>query len=148
LADELAERFIRERRSRHALFPETEHVLQELYSGHRLALVTNGVPDLQREKIQATNLERFFESLVLSGDVGVGKPDPRIFSVALEGLSASPEEAVMVGDSLHRDIAGARGVGMRGIWVNRARAAADIDITPEGEVAALTGIEDALQEFE
>ncbi len=57
--------------------------------------------------------------MVISGHHGFGKPDPRIFHLALEGLRVAPHDAVMIGDSLNRDVAGARNAGLRTIWINR-----------------------------
>ncbi len=58
------------------------------------------------------------EVMVISDEVGMKKPDPRIFRMALERLEVGAEEAVFVGDNLELDIAGARGVGMRAVWLN------------------------------
>jgi putative hydrolase of the HAD superfamily len=148
LADELSEAFIRERRTRHTLFPDAEPTLRDLAGTYRLALVTNGPPDLQGEKIDAAGIRSYFESIVLSGEVGVGKPDPRIFLAALSELVIPETHAVMVGDSLHRDIAGALGVGIHGIWINRTRAAADVDVAPSAEIADLRELASALRDLE
>ncbi len=119
LAAELAEFFVIDRRRRHVVFAETEQVLHELKKQFRLGLLTNGAPDIQGAKIEGSNLAGFFETIIISGDHGFGKPDPRIFRLVLERLKVAPAEAVMIGDSLNRDIAGARDAGIRTIWINR-----------------------------
>jgi putative hydrolase of the HAD superfamily len=58
---------------------------------------------------------------VISGEIGVAKPDQKIFRYALERAGVSPEEALYVGDSPVYDIVGAKGVGMMMAWVNRAK---------------------------
>ncbi len=108
LADELAEAFQDERRARHIPFPDTEPILEELRGSYRLGLITNGVSDLQREKVQGANLAHYFDSITVSGEVGAGKPDPVMFTQALDSLAARPETALMVGNSLRRDIAAAQ----------------------------------------
>jgi FMN phosphatase YigB (HAD superfamily) len=59
--------------------------------------------------------------VLISQEVGITKPDPRIFRMALEGVPGQPHEAVMIGDSPDRDIAGARAVGMHALWVRTGR---------------------------
>jgi putative hydrolase of the HAD superfamily len=119
LALELDEFFAIDRSHRHVVFAESEQVLDELKKNFRLALLTNGAPDIQGAKIDGSNLASFFEVVIISGDFGFGKPDRRIFELALERLKVAPHEAVMVGDSLKRDIAGARAAGIATIWINR-----------------------------
>ena len=74
---------------------------------------------------------------MISGDLGVGKPEPAIFVHTLSQLGVTADGAVMIGDSMERDIDGAAALGIRGIWLNRdgARSA------PQNghlEVSALT----------
>jgi len=120
LARSLADRFVDERRARMANYPEAEAVLTALAAQHSLALVTNGMSDLQRYKVEVSGLGRFFGAVIVSGDLGVGKPDPAVFAAALDALGASADGAVMVGDSLERDVAGALGAGLSAVWVDRA----------------------------
>ncbi len=145
LASELADAFVVERRARHALFPDVEPALRDLTETYRLALITNGAPDLQREKLEAVGIADLFEATVLSGEVGVGKPDPRIFGAALAELSLRHTGLVMVGDDLQRDIAGARGVGIRGVWINRSRSVAEMDIRPDAEIVDLSELRGMLK---
>lgn len=119
LALELAVAFATERRRRNEVFADVLPVLDSLQGTVKLGLVTNGSPDLQREKVAASGLERYFDVVIVSGEVGAGKPDARPFLLALEALGISPAQAVMVGDSLERDIIGAQRIGMRAIWLNR-----------------------------
>ena len=138
LAEQLAEAFQAERRARHRTYPEVDAVLRELQSRYRLAVVTNGTPDLQREKLEAVGLVPYFTSVTVSGALGSGKPDPRIFAHTLARLGVPPTQAVMVGNDLTRDIRGARQAGIAGIWVNRTgTASAAGDTAPDAEIASL-----------
>ena len=137
-AEELSATFLLERRTRHTLFSDVEDSLTHLRGIYQLALVTNGAPDLQREKIQGANLARFFDTILISGEVGVGKPDCRIFGLALGALAASPSETVMVGDSLTRDILGAQRAGLKGIWLNRSGSDATDQVTPDVQITSLS----------
>jgi putative hydrolase of the HAD superfamily len=82
-----------------------------------LALVTNGAACLQREKLTASGLAEHFDAVVVSGDLGAGKPEPSVFLHALSLLGA--RDGVMIGDSLARDVDGALATGLRAVWVNR-----------------------------
>ena len=119
LAFELGERYGNERRLLHETFADVAEALDGLAVDHALGLVTNGASCLQREKLAASGLAGRFAAVVVSGEVGVGKPDPAIFAHALEALGADAADAVMVGNSLAHDVAGARAAGMRAVWVNR-----------------------------
>lgn len=119
LADDLAETFRRERRERSTVYPEAERVLAALSARYQLGLVTNGAPGLQRAKLTRSGLASYFNTVVISGDIGIGKPDVRIFTMALAQLGASAATAMMVGDNPARDVAGAHNARLRAVWVNR-----------------------------
>jgi HAD superfamily hydrolase (TIGR01549 family) len=70
-----------------------------------------------RGDLERFDLLRFFDHLVFSGDLGLWKPDPRIFQASLDSLGVSPREAIFVGDHPRQDVAGAQGVGMRGVLI-------------------------------
>jgi putative hydrolase of the HAD superfamily len=118
-APEFADLYQSERTARYRLFDDVESVLHELAPRYDLVLVTNGMSDLQRHKIELLRLERWFPHMLVSGEVGSWKPHPDIFLEALRRTGAGPQEAVMVGDSQPRDVSGARGVGIRTIWLKR-----------------------------
>lgn len=146
LAAELAERFPQERRQRQSPYPGVPHVLRRLgAAGFRLALVTDGAPDLQREKADLAGLTPYFGAIVVSGEVGHGKPDPGIFTAALERLDARPEQAVMVGDNPQRDIAGARGCGIRAVLIERGGAPGELLADPTAPAPADARITDLRQ---
>lgn len=136
LALELAEAFATERRRRNEVFADVLPVLDSLQGAFKLGLVTNGSPDLQREKVAASGLERYFDVVIVSGEVGAGKPDARPFLLALEELGVSPAQAVMVGDSLERDVIGAQRVELRAVWLNRTGLTA-ANTRPDVEISEL-----------
>jgi putative hydrolase of the HAD superfamily len=75
----------------------------------------------QADKIAVCGIREHIDTLVVSEEVGVAKPDREIFRVALERLGAAPGDAVMIGDSWSADIAGARAAGIRSVWFNPHR---------------------------
>ncbi len=83
----------------------------------RARLITNAQSPTNLEKIQDilkdANLDGFFEDIYVSTEVGVTKPNPRIFQMVLDKLDVNPEEAVMIGNIISTDIFGGNRVGMR-----------------------------------
>lgn len=123
LAHAFGDAFTQTRSARMHFFPgalETLHALRA--RGHRLALLTNGGALFQREKIVRFALAPLFDAIFVEGELGFGKPDPRVFARALRALAAEPDEALMTGNDLRSDIAGAKRAGIRAVWVDHARA--------------------------
>lgn len=116
-------------------------VLDELASRSTLALVTNGLSEVQRARIDRLGLAGYFEAIVISSEVGVTKPRRAIFDIAF-GLLGSPptHTAVMIGDSLSSDIRGGRDYGIATCWYNRDGRPAGPDDVVTHEVANLTDL--------
>ena len=89
--------------------------------GIRLGLITNGNAQSQRTKIDRFSLAIHFECILIEGEFGTGKPDPRIYSHALNLLEVSADQAWMVGDNLEWDVAAPQRLGVFGIWNDFAR---------------------------
>lgn len=147
LADELAREYIRVRRSAETMDPDADAVIAAVSRGRRLALVTNGAGDVQREKLSRTPFARHFGAIVISVELGVGKPDPGIFRAAARLLDVHPRDAVMVGDSLVRDVKGAQSAGMRAIWIDRGLWN-ESGVTPDARISALRDLPAALDALE
>ncbi len=109
----------REHQGNRALVTGARELLDALQHKTRMGIVTNNSTAEQIEKLRALDIAHFFEVIVISEDVGVTKPDPRIFEIALERFGAQPHEAVMVGDNFANDIEGALGSGIAPLWFNR-----------------------------
>lgn len=89
----------------------------------RVGIVSNNLLEEQLDKLRTCGLDSLVDALVVSEDVGISKPDPGIFRVALDRLGIAPAEAVMVGDSWSADVLGARAAGIRAVWFNPGRVA-------------------------
>jgi putative hydrolase of the HAD superfamily len=116
LADRIGERYDRCRDERTVLLTWLSE------SGCRLALVTNGAAAMQREKIARFRLAPWFDVILVEGELGFGKPDERIYQMALTGLAAAPRDTWMIGDNLEWDVEQPQKLGITGIWVDRAGA--------------------------
>lgn len=95
--------------------------------GIKLALVTNGSASLQRHKIERFGLIRLFDSILIEGEVGYGKPDERIYRQALSDLSVIASDTWMVGDNWSWEVVAPQRLGIKGIWVNAQGAAVPDD---------------------
>ena len=106
----------------------------------KLGIVSNWdhrLPDL----LEALGLARLFDALVYSSDVGVEKPDPRIFESALRRLDIPAGAALHVGDGRLEDVEGAQAVGMRALHLTRGRGAGDLrDLIPLPGILSGTGV--------
>jgi HAD superfamily hydrolase (TIGR01549 family) len=102
-----------------APYPETREVLEVLSARMPLALVTNGAARLQHEKLARAGIADRFAAIVVSEMVGIGKPSPEMFEVALRELGLRRDEVAMVGNDVSRDVAGACAARIRPIWVRR-----------------------------
>lgn len=92
-------------------------------AGVRLAAVTNASGDHQRTKLERLGIARFFDTVVIAGELGAAKPDPLIFHTACARLGVPAEATVHVGDLLDADALGARDAGLHGVWLDRSLTA-------------------------
>lgn len=107
------------RRHLYALFPGAADLLARLRAcGKRLGLVTNGFSETHRDKIALLRLGDYFDAIFIADEVGMIKPDPRLFAHACATLDGAPSRGAMVGDRYDRDIAGAREAGLYTVWLN------------------------------
>lgn len=112
-----------------------------------LALITNGASDTQRDKLRALAMEHRFEAVVISGEVGIAKPDASAFRVALERLAVEPEGVWHVGDNLATDVLGAKAAGLTAVWLNRAGLPrTEADPEPDVEIRSLLDLRPLLPE--
>ncbi|HTO70877.1 MAG TPA: HAD family hydrolase [Myxococcota bacterium] len=143
-ADESVARFAFEThrplaRAAHRLFGDAHELLAAARRANvPLALITNGASDTQREKLAVLQLEPAFAAIVISGELGVAKPERAPFEAALRALGISAGEAWHVGDSASDDVAGARAAGVGAVWLNRSgRARRPGEPQPDLEIRSL-----------
>lgn len=104
----------------HTLYDESRAVIDALRArGILLGIITNGPSELQRAKLRGVGIEHLFDAVLVSGELGVAKPDEAIFQEGLARLAVEAAAAVHVGDNLEADVAGARGAGLHAVWIDR-----------------------------
>lgn len=118
--------------------PGAPAVLDRLGEDHRLGLVTNGGPAIQKQKLTALGIADAFDTRVFAGYDTEPKPSPEPFDRALDALGAEPDRAVHVGNSLAADVAGAHAAGLRSVWLRNGYALPDDGPTPHYTLDSLT----------
>jgi 2-haloacid dehalogenase len=103
------------------LLPGALVTVRALAKKFPLALVTNGIAAVQRPRFAASPITRHFQAVVISEEVGIAKPDPRIFAPALQKIGVEARDVLYVGDSVTSDMAAARNAGMDFCWFNPDR---------------------------
>lgn len=130
-AEALADSYVECLARRGTLYDGVAELLEELRRRHVLALVTNGIAEVQRSRVRLSGVEELFASVVISGEVGAAKPDERFFDAAFESLGRPPrEEALIIGDSLSSDVEGGRRYGVATCWLNPSGAAMPEGVEP------------------
>lgn len=103
-----------------APFDGVAEFLAKVKQNVKTGLITNAYDGAeQMERIKRSGLKNYFDVIVISGDVGMYKPDPSIFLYASDLLDVKPHEALYVGDSVTHDIVGAKSAGMQAVLLSR-----------------------------
>ena len=141
LADEAFDVFIE---ARHALevFEQAEPTLEALAREYALGVVTNGNADVRR-----IGLGHHFKFVLCAEDIGIAKPDARLFHEALLRGAVTAGAAVHVGDHPGDDIAGAQQAGLRAVWFNPGGKHWDGDKAPDAEIGCLSELPAVLKQF-
>ncbi|MCK4562126.1 MAG: YjjG family noncanonical pyrimidine nucleotidase [Flavobacteriaceae bacterium] len=98
------------------LFEGAIDVLTYLQAKYQMHIITNGFEEVQFKKLENSKLLPFFNQIITSEKVGVKKPNPKIFSYALDIANAKAKESIMIGDNFEADILGAKNAGMQTIF--------------------------------
>lgn len=125
------------------LLDGAETLLRQLAQTHHIAIITNGIADVQRPRLAVSPIHDLVEALVISEEVGVAKPDPAIFDVAFARMGQPAKaEVLMIGDSLSSDMQGGITYGIDTCWYNPAGKPGSLPVTYE--IRALAELENLL----
>lgn len=128
LAQAMSDTYSQERHNALELFPESIEVLETLGRRFRLAMITNGPADIQRQELEKLQISRFFDPILIEGEMKLGKPHPGVMA-KLENLTETRgEEILMVGNSYKHDIAPAVEAGWQTVWIRR-----ETDVAPSSK---------------
>ena len=119
-------------------FEATEKLCEYLHSKYKVGIVTNGIKEVQHSRIENSTIVKYIDKIIISDEVGVNKPDKRIFEYAMNYFEIMDKsEVIMIGDSLGADIKGGQNAGIDTCWVNLRNNVNDTGIVPKYEVRKL-----------
>jgi 5'-nucleotidase len=122
--------------------PGAVSLLNALKDKVKIGIITNGFTALQQIRLERTGLRDYFDLLVISEQVGVAKPDRKIFDYTFEQMGQPPRDRVlMVGDTAESDILGGMNAGIATCWLNAHGRSLPEGIMPTWEVASLSELE-------
>ncbi len=125
---------------------------RETYPDIKLGIITDGIPVKQFEKILRLRIEKYFDEIIISDEIGIRKPNPKLFSYALDKVKAKPEETLMVGDRVDKDIEPAKAIKIHTALIHR-KTKYDIEsetlskIKPEFEIQSLAELTPILEKL-
>ncbi len=118
LSLKFSEEYLIELPKRKALLPHAKETLDYLHSIYPMIIITNGFDEMQGTKLSSGGIRHYFKNIVTSQRAGDKKPSRKIFDFALEEAGQRHKTAIMVGDNLGTDIAGARSAGIDTVYFN------------------------------
>ena len=96
--------------------PESEEMMRAVAEKLPVVILTNGITVIQKSRFARASIRPYVSRVVISQEVGVSKPDPKIFEIALDGVD--PKDALMIGDGIQSDVLGANRAGVDMCWYN------------------------------
>lgn len=143
---ELAQLYMKHLSHASFLYDESIPLVESLHQEYRLSIITNGLKDVQNNRIRKSTIAKYFEDIVVSEDVNVSKPDSKIFEHALNNLKHTDKNKVlMVGDSLTSDIQGGNNFGIDTCWFNPNQIVNTSEFKPTYEISNLMELKKILK---
>ena len=141
-----ADRYMENLAQGHDFMPGAEQALQSLSKKYKLYLASNGNTETQRSRIALAGIEKYFEDIFISGEIGVNKPDKLFFVGCFARIeNFDPAKTMIVGDSLSSDILGGKNAGIATCWVAPLNKEAPADLTPDYRIESITQLEELLK---
>ncbi len=125
-------------------------ILDRLKDRYSLSVVTNGLREAQRPRIEKLNMTHYFDSIVVSDEIGVAKPDVRFFENVYTSIDHDfgKENILMIGDSLQSDIKGGNDFGVRTCWIHHEAEHNTSEVKPDYKVKNMNGFLDLMRDIE
>jgi 2-haloacid dehalogenase len=143
---EFAKTYMRHLSNGSFLYDDSIRLVESLHKDYRLTVVTNGLKDVQENRIRKSVIAKYFEDVVISEEIQVSKPDPKIFEHTLNNIKYTDKSRVLiVGDSLTSDIQGGINSGIDTCWFNPDKIVNKTDIKPTYEISSLMELRDILE---
>jgi 2-haloacid dehalogenase len=130
----------------HYFLPGAEEAIKALSEKYKLYMVTNGTARVQHSRIASANLEKYFENIFISQEIGADKPEKAYFDACFAKISGfDREKAIIVGDSLSSDIRGGKNAEIKTCWVNPKEKIAPLENMPDYEIESIAQLEALLE---
>jgi putative hydrolase of the HAD superfamily len=142
ISKQMGEDYINISPTKTKLFPYSVELLEYISSKYNLYLVTNGFKEVQYLKIKNCNIEKYFDKVFTSEEVGCNKPNREYFEFVLENTGSTPKNSIIIGDDIEVDIKGAAQLGIDTLWFNNNNEVHDFK--PSYEVKSLKEITEIL----
>ncbi|MCM3736692.1 YjjG family noncanonical pyrimidine nucleotidase [Bacillus cytotoxicus] len=128
------------------LYDESTDLIESLHKDYTLSIITNGLKEVQDNRIRKSIIAKYFKDIVVSEDVNALKPDSKIFEHALNNINHTDKSKVlMVGDSLTSDIQGGINFGIDTCWLNPNQIVNTAEFTPTYEISNLMELKKILK---
>lgn len=128
------------------LYNDSMSLIESLHKNYRLSIITNGLTEVQDNRIRKSAIAKYFENIVISEEVQVSKPDSKIFELTLNNMKYTDKSKVlMVGDSLTSDMQGGINFGIDTCWFNPDKITNKTVIKPNYEISNLMNLKDILR---
>lgn len=122
----------------HYFVDGAEDMLEELYGKYRLYLASNGIAKVQHSRIDSAGIEKYFDGMFISEEIGGRKPEPEYFQRCFERIpDFCKTHTAILGDSLSADMQGGKNAGITTIWFNRDDMPDEEDVRPDYEIRSL-----------
>jgi len=129
------------------LLPNAEELILDLKKTYKLGMLTNGISSVQYPRLENSKLKGIFDTVVVSGDYGISKPDPEIFNILSKKANFFDKtKMLMIGDSLTSDMRGGINYGIDTCWFNPGKKFNSTSIKPIYEISDLRSIYDVLNQ--
>jgi YjjG family noncanonical pyrimidine nucleotidase len=137
-AGEFSRRYLHNLAMASDLVDGAEEIVRALHRRYHLALITNGLKDVQRPRLAHSAIADCFEAIAISEELGVAKPDPRYFDAVFSRIGQpAPESVLVIGDSLTSDIQGGINYGLDTCWFNPGGKPANPKVTATYQIQKL-----------
>lgn len=120
------------------MIPGAKLLLEKLSAQRTLAMVTNGLKEVQRKRLLNTNIADYFDAIIISDEIGISKPHTAFFDHTFSELNQPDKKTtLMIGDSLSSDILGGNNYGLDTCWFNPQRKEANSGVVPRFTIKTL-----------
>lgn len=129
------------------LYKNSLPLVKDLHIDYKLLIITNGLSNVQNNRIKKSPIGKYFEDIIISEEVGFQKPNPEIFEYALRRFNGiDKNKFLMIGDSLTSDIKGGINFGIDTCWFNPNKLINETDLNPTYEISDITEVKNILKE--